>query len=390
MQDKVNKLGSYNPFHSPSCSAQFNTNFKSIFGCSEANASAVAVSSSTTYQPPPMVVSNLPISTCAVLDSSSVKAYQLEQQQQQPAAQSAFATFFPKTEPTSPGSCLHTTTPMSTATNWWQSTVRPMAVAGPWSARPLQTTHSTFMYPNGTTGFRPLSPLSPISPMTAPATVHPLPLYPASGSGESHQQLTHVDALHWQGIAITGSYFDPSGTSQRCRLRRMACTCPNCTNGNNSKATNPDGTLKKKQHICHYPGCGKVYGKTSHLRVHLRSHTGERPFICNWSFCGRRFTRSDELHRHFRSHTGEKRFKCTECSKGFLRSDHLSKHMTTHQKNNKKTGKPGSSPLSSLSPSDCKELDTEFPPCITSPPDATESLTIDDSSTEILACGATD
>lgn len=61
---------------------------------------------------------------------------------------------------------------------------------------------------------------------------------------------------------------------------------------------------KKKQHICHIPGCGKVYGKTSHLRAHLRWHSGERPFICSWSYCGKRFTRSDELQRHRRTHTG--------------------------------------------------------------------------------------
>lgn len=111
------------------------------------------------------------------------------------------------------------------------------------------------------------------------------------------------------------------------RLRRVACTCPNCKDSGGRGS----GMGKKKQHICHIAGCGKVYGKTSHLRAHLRWHSGERPFVCNWMFCGKRFTRSDELQRHRRTHTGEKKFVCPECQKRFMRSDHLAKHIKTHQ-----------------------------------------------------------
>ncbi|XP_029422180.1 transcription factor Sp1 isoform X3 [Nannospalax galili] len=127
---------------------------------------------------------------------------------------------------------------------------------------------------------------------------------------------------------------DPQPQAGR-RTRREACTCPYCKDSEGRGSGDPG---KKKQHICHIQGCGKVYGKTSHLRAHLRWHTGERPFMCTWSYCGKRFTRSDELQRHKRTHTGEKKFACPECPKRFMRSDHLSKHIKTHQ--NKKGG-PG-------------------------------------------------
>lgn len=117
---------------------------------------------------------------------------------------------------------------------------------------------------------------------------------------------------------------DGSGNRVTRRVRRVACTCPNCRDGEGRMANG------KKIHICHIQGCGKVYGKTSHLRAHLRWHSGERPFVCKWLYCGKRFTRSDELQRRLRTHTGEKKFACEQCGKRFMRSDHLSKHVKTH------------------------------------------------------------
>ncbi|CED85450.1 related to c2h2 zinc finger protein flbc [Phaffia rhodozyma] len=79
-----------------------------------------------------------------------------------------------------------------------------------------------------------------------------------------------------------------------------------------SSSSSSSGIAKEAKYEC--PHCQKRFNRPSSLRIHIYSHTGEKPFVCDVPRCGRQFSVQSNLKRHKKTHESRSSFSISSTS----------------------------------------------------------------------------
>ena len=79
--------------------------------------------------------------------------------------------------------------------------------------------------------------------------------------------------------------------------------------------------------VFHCRVCSYTTRLKKNLKLHMRTHSGERPYAC--PYCPYRAAQQQNLEKHVWTHTGERPFPCPHCPDQFRQKHHLVRHVRT-------------------------------------------------------------
>ena len=82
----------------------------------------------------------------------------------------------------------------------------------------------------------------------------------------------------------------------------------------------------KKENICRE--CGMYFSRAHTLKIHLRTHSGVKPFRCDT--CRKEFAQRSNLTAHQRTHTQRKPYRCPVCQVSYSSAKYRDVHMMSH------------------------------------------------------------
>jgi len=137
-------------------------------------------------------------------------------------------------------------------------------------------------------------------------------------------------------------YQEPFKTAGGCKNHQLrqhateeekifACNYCDSKFASNQLRNKHQNLMHNKRFACDQ--CNKVFSEKTRLIIHMRIHSGEKPFVCE--SCGFSCSQRDNLrlHKEFKHPSlgrQEKKFTCDICSASFLTKSNLSRHRMSH------------------------------------------------------------